>query len=428
MNPAPTVRGPKKWRYRSPMSTARSHCLPVPLLLAIVCLASVTASAQETNLLALANGTLPVVEPATYGGGWPVVALIDEAGGSGWAGTQGSVGGQAFVFEMTAAATIDRFEFGTACIDGDGRGARRVRVSVSATSAQVGFSPVAEAALVERQEGQKVPATAKVPGRWVRLELVDNHGDAQWIELCSFRGYGNPAAEATALEVAGTYSTNYGDFHLRSQGRALVGCYEHDGGLLSGSVDGRVLRLTWQENGGPDDSGPVVMVLDPSGKSFSGFWWNGTDKDHAPAGTWNGVKKSAAIGSCPHWSGSVGGEVERQLTEDGRARIYGIEFDVDSATLRAASSSVLDEVVKVLTSHADWKISIEGHTDSSGAAAHNQDLSQRRAASVRDYLTAHGIAASRLTSAGFGASRPAGDNATELGRARNRRVEVVKGG
>nr|HPK66330.1 OmpA family protein [Thermoanaerobaculia bacterium] len=58
--------------------------------------------------------------------------------------------------------------------------------------------------------------------------------------------------------------------------------------------------------------------------------------------------------------------------------------------------------------------------------AHNQKLSEARAAAVRDYLTAHGVAASRLTSAGFGASQPVADNATELGRARNRRVEIVR--
>jgi OOP family OmpA-OmpF porin len=401
--------------------------LPPLALLALACAASFPAAAQETNLLALANGTLPVVEPATYAS-WPVVNLIDEAGSSGWAGTEAAVGGQAFVFELQAPATIDRFEFGTECIDGDGRGAKRVRVSVSATSAQTGFTTVAEAALAERQESQKVPAKTKVAGRWVRLELVDNHGDTQWIELCSFRGYGARPANVPTLDVAGTYTTDYGDFHLRSQGQALIGCYEHDGGLLSGSVDGRVLRLTWQEEGGPDDAGPAVMVLDPSGKSFTGFWWTGSDKDHGPSGSWDGIKKSAAVGSCPHWGGSVRSEVERQLTQEGRARIYGIEFDVDSATLRASSGAVLDELVKVLTSHADWKVSIEGHTDSSGTAAHNQELSQRRASSVRDYLTAHGITAPRLTASGFGATRPIGDNATELGRARNRRVEVVKGG
>src|SRR5262245_54717315 len=109
-----------------PLANSRSVCL----LLALTCAASIPASAQETNLLALANGTLPVVEPATYGGGWTVINLIDEASASGWAGAEGSVGGQAFVFEMTTAATIERFEFGTECLDGSGgRGAKGVRVS-----------------------------------------------------------------------------------------------------------------------------------------------------------------------------------------------------------------------------------------------------------------------------------------------------------
>jgi hypothetical protein len=396
-------------------------------LLPLACAVTFPLAAEEINLLALANGALPVVEPATYPS-WPVVNLIDEADSSGWAGTEGAVGGQAFVFELQTTSTIDRLEFGTECIDGDGRAARRVRVSVSAASPQSGFVPIGEATLTERHEGQKFAVKNQVAGRWVRLELLDNHGDTQWIELCSFRGYGARPASPPVPDVAGTYATDYGDFHLRSQGQALIGCYEYDGGLLSGSIEGRVLRLTWQEDGGVDDAGPAVMVADPGGKSFTGFWWTGTDKERGPSGSWSGIKKSATVGSCPHWSGSIGGEVERQLTQGGRARIYGVEFDLDSATLRASSSAVLDDLVRVLTSHAEWRVAIEGHTDSSGTAAHNQELSERRAASVRDYLTAHGIAARRLTSRGFGATRPIGDDATELGRARNRRVEVVQGG
>lgn len=381
----------------------------------------------ETNLLALGAGALPAVEPSTYGG-WPAVNLLDDAPGSGWAGREGETGGQVFVFELAAVGTIERFEFDTSCIDGNGRGAKLVRIGVSATSRDAGFTPIAEAALVERQDGQKVAAKSRVAARWVRLELVGNHGDAQWIELCSFRGYGQGQSPEAIGDLSGTYKTDYGDFHVRAQGSALRGCYEHDSGLLDGSIDGRVMRITWQEAGGPDDSGPAVMVFSPDGKGFRGVWWRGTDRDTRPAGVWNGTRKSNAVGSCPHWSGSVGGEIERELAASGRARVYGIEFDVDSATLRSASKVVLDDVARALGEHPDWRLSIEGHTDASGTAAHNQELSERRAAAVVTYLAAHGAGASRLSSAGFGASRAIAANATELGRARNRRVEIVRNG
>jgi len=125
-------------------------------------------------------------------------------------------------------------------------------------------------------------------------------------------------------------------------------------------------------------------------------------------------------------SGSVGGEVKKSLAASGRAVLHGILFDLDSATLRAESKPVLDEVVKLLAAEASWKLTIEGHTDASGAAAHNQTLSEQRAASVKAYLVSQGVDAARLTTAGFGSSRAVADNASELGRAQNRRVELVK--
>jgi len=80
----------------------------------------------------------------------------------------------------------------------------------------------------------------------------------------------------------------------------------------------------------------------------------------------------------------------------------------------------------LLAAETAWKLTIEGHTDSSGAAAHNQALSEQRAASVKAYLVSQGVDAARLSTAGFGSSHPVADNASELGRAQNRRVELVK--
>lgn len=80
----------------------------------------------------------------------------------------------------------------------------------------------------------------------------------------------------------------------------------------------------------------------------------------------------------------------------------------------------------MLSGETSWSLTIEGHTDSTGTPAHNQVLSEQRAKSVREYLTGKGVAAGRLTTAGYGQVKPVADNATELGRAQNRRVELVK--
>ena len=90
-----------------------------------------------------------------------------------------------------------------------------------------------------------------------------------------------------------------------------------------------------------------------------------------------------------------------------------------------AQSSSTKSPTRSRKQDSESKIVVEGHTDSQGGAGYNQDLSQRRAQSVRDYLVTRGIAADRVTSQGFGLTRPIADNASAEGRANNRRVEIV---
>lgn len=82
--------------------------------------------------------------------------------------------------------------------------------------------------------------------------------------------------------------------------------------------------------------------------------------------------------------------------------------------------------MKLLQGSPDLRLGVEGHTDNTSTPAHNQQLSEARAKAVVAALTAEGVAGSRLLAAGFGQSKPLADNATEAGRAKNRRVELVK--
>jgi outer membrane protein OmpA-like peptidoglycan-associated protein len=384
-----------------------------------------SALAQETNLLALGEGTLPVVEPASYAG-WGSVNMLDESPHSAWCSASGHAVNNVFVFEMLAPATIDAFEF-DCIVDGKGRGAKDLTVEVSASARDAGFEKVLKASLVEGTSGQRFTVAKKVVGRWVRLTVDGNHGDPKYSELSGIRGYGvRPvAAPAAIAPITGTYSTNYNDFHLRQQGSAISGCYERNKGLFEGTIEGRLAKITWSESDGAK-RGPAVFVFAQDGRNFQGYWWRDTDKGRKVDGEWFGKRTSAETGSCPHWSGSVGGELQKELAAKGRARLYGILFDTDSARIRAESFATLDEVAKVLASEASWSLTIEGHTDSTGTAAHNQTLSEQRAKSVRDYLTGKGVAAGRLGTVGFGQTKPVADNATELGRAQNRRVELVR--
>lgn len=104
----------------------------------------------------------------------------------------------------------------------------------------------------------------------------------------------------------------------------------------------------------------------------------------------------------------------------------GVLFASGKSDLLGEASVKLNSVADALTQQdPDSRIVVEGHTDSQGKAAYNQDLSQRRAQVVRDYLVSRGIASDRVTSQGFGPSRSVADNSSAEGRANNRRVEIV---
>ena len=120
-------------------------------------------------------------------------------------------------------------------------------------------------------------------------------------------------------------------------------------------------------------------------------------------------------------------QLERALRERRRAVVYDLYFDFNSAALRPESDSTLGVIAEVMRRNPDWKLSIEGHTDAVASDRYNLELSGRRAAAVKDALTGEfGVAASRLTTAGYGESRPQDHNDTVEGRARNRRVELVR--
>jgi outer membrane protein OmpA-like peptidoglycan-associated protein len=378
---------------------------------------------ETINLLSLQAGTMPVISPANYGG-WLVEALLDESSASGWACQEGKIANNIFVFEMIHAAEIESFEFDNAAVDTEGAGAREIAIEMSPAGKDSGFETILQATLAAKANMQKFKAQKRIKGRWVRLTIKSNHGSAEWTELFTLRGYGlKPAVPSPLENISGTYETDYSKFHIRQQGTALVGCYEYNEGVLDGAIEGRLMKLTWLEG---ENSGPVVMIFNPDGKSFRGYWWGKGQEKELPSGNWDGRKISAQIGGCPHWSGSLGGELKKQLKSEGRARVYGILFDLNSANIKAESKPVLDEVLGLLQSESSWKLTIEGHTDSTGSSDYNQKLSLQRADAVKAWLLTAGIEAGRLQTKGFGSAKPVADNASEMGRTQNRRVELAR--
>ncbi len=180
--------------------------------------------------------------------------------------------------------------------------------------------------------------------------------------------------------------------------KAFGGCPDTDGDGIQDKSDKCPEVKGPKENAGcpwPDSDGDKVLDKD----------------DKCPE-----VKGTVANNGCPE----VSDEVVKRLNDYAKT----ILFDTAKASFQQQTYPVLQSIAGILKEYPSANFSIEGHTDSDGKDATNQKLSEDRAAAVKNYLIENGIAASRLTSAGFGETKPIDTNKTKAGKANNRRVEV----
>jgi outer membrane protein OmpA-like peptidoglycan-associated protein len=156
--------------------------------------------------------------------------------------------------------------------------------------------------------------------------------------------------------------------------------------------------------------GNIPNMTQPTNFMYSDFPMNG-----ASGGALTNVR--FAKGAVPLYD---------RMMSDGKFITYGITFDVGKSNIKPESMGEITRIVTLMTENPALKFSVEGHTDNTGNAASNQTLSEARSQAVVDKLVENGIDRDRLKAAGKGQTAPIADNATDEGRAKNRRVEFVK--
>lgn len=202
----------------------------------------------------------------------------------------------------------------------------------------------------------------------------------------------------------------------------LKGCPDKDGDGITDSKDKCPSVKGLPELGGcPDGDGDGIADAD--------------DKCPAAKGTkeMNGCPDSDGDGiadpddKCPLVAGIKENKgcpaVKEETLKVFTQALTGILFETGKDVIRPSSFSILNDVVKIMNDNPEYNLEINGHTDNVGDDSKNLDLSQRRADAVKKYLADKGIAASRLTSKGYGETMPVADNNTAAGRTKNRRVE-----
>ena len=168
----------------------------------------------------------------------------------------------------------------------------------------------------------------------------------------------------------------------------------------------------------------------PEGDVYASIYVATETFDHFPETKDHALVLLDVIETVPMETGMVtvdAAAMAKDIAATGRVALYGIHFDTDKTDIKPESEPTLQEIAGLLQADPTLKLYVVGHTDNVGGFDYNTDLSRRRASSVVDALkTKHGVQAARLTAAGVGMLAPVAPNDTEEGRAKNRRVELVR--
>ena len=372
----------------------------------------------DKDLLNIANGAVVTSQSGSFSELWDGLLILDDATETGWCSRDGSFP-QIIEISLSKAYNLTKFEIDNSNAQENsypGISTKDFELWVSADNENF------ERVLSEEASQGNIRSFQLNTLMTMSLRLVinSNYGFKAYTELMEVNAYGKESnSEIRARPIEGIYQTNYKKMKIKSDGRVIYGCYEHDEGKMRGTLTENVIQFEWNETGG-QQIGTAIMALTDDNMYLNGLWYeNGQYR-----GLWNGKKiLNSDETVCELPSGSA---LVHDLEESGRVILYGILFDYDSDKIKTESYSTLDDIFSALESSASLQLYVDGHTDNLGSDLYNNELSHKRAISVIKWLVDKGIDSSRLEARGKGESQPVANNQSEQGRKLNRRVELIK--
>lgn len=382
---------------------------------------------ERPDLLTFANGTVFVRQTGLASGsaGTALRAIDGDPYRIGL--TSDDAGPVEFIYKLPADTTFDRFAIpGVEEWPGNVTFIKTVVVSGSLEGPDSGYQELAAFELEthgpDQQFTEQLP-TVQTPVRWVRVEFEGGiniePGDEGNTGLRFTELIGNGTQDQVSLSTAfdGIWSFRLTErldgvgkpLELHQTGATITGCL--DTILLSGTVNGRIARVTGFDPARNDRPSALLFVADEDG-SIQAVW----SENNSVFGA-----RTAVVD--PDLTSSPCSEAPPEPQFCGIA-VY-VNFDFNSADIRSESEQILSDLYDGLLAEGGGQVSIEGHTSTEGTEAYNLDLSERRAQAVVDDLVARGFDPVSISAVGKGESEPLlSPDSDESSRSLNRRVEI----
>jgi outer membrane protein OmpA-like peptidoglycan-associated protein len=382
------------------------------------------SNVQAANVFNISNGAVLIEKSGEYNNSrWSAFNIFDGDRSLGWCSDDNHPFGDSMLLELPSTFQLKTITFDTRDVqdhNNPGVAARKVELWTSNASPHGQFTLAKTFELPNLQQ-TSFPLVGFPPARWLKFVMKSNWGNKNYTEIMDIAATGTPSGAAPSpASFTGVYSTNNGTMRLQQSGNAVVGCYYDGKAKISGTADGNVLRFQYTQSN-DNQTGSALMVLSQE-KLLNGVWYR---TGAVVPGEWLGKRDDSQTCECPFLKEGTANGIANSLSDVGKAIIYGIHFATDKADINPDSQATLKQLLAAIQSAKNGKIEVSGYTDSTNTDAYNVSLSKRRAKAVVDWLLSNGLPASRITSEGYGEAQPVADNATEQGRALNRRVEVV---